>query len=36
MKMKLFGLNETNMFYFHRIFKNGEGRGSSEPLENYP
>ena len=30
MKTKEFGLTETKLFHFHRIFKNGE-RGSSEP-----
>ena len=37
MKMKLFGLTETKLFHFHRIFKNGTGGGgevgSSEPPE---
>ena len=27
MKMKSFGLTETKLFHFHRIFKNGEGVG---------
>ena len=33
MKLKLFGLTETNLFHFHTIFKKrgGEGSGSSEP-----
>ena len=31
MKMELFGLTETKLFHFHRIFKNGErGGGSSK------
>ena len=34
MKMKQFGLTETKLFHFHRIFKNGGGEwGSSEPFE---
>ena len=33
MKMKLFGLTETKLFHFHRIFKNGTGRGvQANPL----
>ena len=32
--MKYFGLTETKLFHFHRIFKNGGwGGGSSEPHE---
>ena len=30
MKMKYFGLTETKLLHFHRIFKNGGG-GASEP-----
>ena len=37
MKMKYFGLTETKLFNFHRIFKYGGGGGgqgaSSEPPE---
>ena len=34
MKMKQFGLTETKLFHFHRIFKNGgQGGGSSKPPE---
>ena len=35
MKMKQFGLTDTKLFHFHRIFKTGgrEG-GSSEPLQH--
>ena len=35
MKMKLFGLSETKLFHFHRIFENGGGGGggSKEPHE---
>ena len=34
-KMKWFGLIETKLFHFHRIFKNGCGEGcSSEPPEH--
>ena len=34
MKMEIFGLIETKLFHFHRIFKNrGQGGGSSEPHE---
>ena len=29
MKMKLFGLNDTKLFHFHRIFKNRSRRGGS-------
>ena len=34
--MKYFGLAETKLFHFHRIFKNGDRggeEGSSEPPE---
>ena len=32
MKMKQFGLTETKLFHFHRIFKKqGRGGGSSKP-----
>ena len=35
MKMKLFGLIETKLFHFHRLFKNGgQGGGCSNPLLN--
>ena len=35
MEMKKIGLTETNLFHFHRIFKNGgQGVGSSEPPES--
>ena len=27
MKMKSFGVTETKLFHFHRIFKNGGGGG---------
>ena len=27
MEMKKFGLNETKLFHFHRIFKNGGRKG---------
>ena len=27
MKMKYFGLTESKLFHFHRIFKNGGGGG---------
>ena len=34
MKMKLFGLTETKLFHFHRVFKSwGRGGGLSEPAE---
>ena len=34
MKMKYFGLTETKLFNFHKIFKNGRrGGGSSEAPE---
>ena len=34
MKMKKFGLTETKLFHFHRIFKNGgQGGGPSERPE---
>ena len=34
MKMKLFGLTETKLFHFHRMFKSdGRGGGSSESPE---
>ena len=29
MKMKFFGLTETKLFHFHRIFKNGGGGGGA-------
>ena len=32
MKMKSFGLNETNFLYFHRIFKTGGGGVEANPL----
>ena len=33
-KMKLFGLTETKLFHFYRIFKNrGRVGGSNEPTE---
>ena len=32
--MKKFGLTETNLFLFHRIFKTGRGGGSSETPES--
>ena len=32
-KMKLFGLTETKLFHFYRIFKNGGGEGvQANPL----
>ena len=35
MKMKSFGLTESKLFHFHRIFKNvGQGGGSSQPHES--
>ena len=37
MKMKKFGLTETKLFHFHRIFKNGNGEVvSSEPFLDPP
>ena len=29
-KMKLFGLTETKLFHFHKIFKEGGGGGGGE------
>ena len=36
MKMNMFGLIETKLFHFHRIFKNGSGGGSRGWFERTP
>ena len=36
MKKKLFGLTETQLFHFHRTFKNGGGGGGRKGFERIP
>ena len=35
MKIKYFGLTETKFFHFHRIFKNGVGRGGGREVKQW-